>query len=109
MFFCEKFVGGDRKLFECLLKTLLKVLRRGLFCCLGFIVGFFFVGFEESVGILMGWVRLLVGELERLFFMVERFGFLVVRVEFRILGISLEELVVMKRVFFFVKDVEFVE
>ena len=61
------------------------------------------------VGISMGWVRPLVGELERPFPMAERLGPPVVRAEPRTPDTSLEESVVMKRVFFFAKDAESVE
>lgn len=57
----------------------------------------------------MGWVRLLVGELERPFPMAERLGPPVVRAEPRTPDTSLEESVVMNRVFFFAKDAESVE
>lgn len=106
LFSCEKSAGEDRKLPECLPKTLLKVLRRGLSCCPGPTVGLSSVGLEERVGISMGWVRLLVGELERPFPIAERLGPPVVRAEPRTPDTSLEESVVMKRVFFFAKDAE---
>lgn len=77
-----------------------------LSCCPGPTVGLSSVGLEERVGISMGWMRLLVGELERPFPMAERLEPPVVRAEPRTPDASLEESVVMKRVFFFAKDAE---
>lgn len=57
----------------------------------------------------MGWVRLLVGELGRPFPMAERLGPPVLRAEPRTPGTSLEESVVIKRVFFFAKDADSAE
>ena len=67
------------------------------------------MGLEERVGISIGWVRLLVGELERPFPMAERLGPPVLRAEPRTPDTSLEESVVIKRGFFFAKDAESAE
>jgi hypothetical protein len=109
LFSCANSAGAERKLPECLPKTVLKVLRSGLSCWPGPTVGLSSVGLEERVGISIGWVRLLVGELERPFPTAERLGLPVLRAEPRTPDTSLEESVVIKRGFFFAKGADSAE